>query len=150
MSRQDQYRVNVSYTDAAGKTVKIDESFDKVSGGAVDSEETKYKPGGMQPQISLGGSINVDNVTVSRLYRLDRDLDVVADLKSRVGKGTVTVTKQQLNVDGEDVGTPIVWTGKLKRISFPDMDSESSAAGLFEIEVSTAGVPSGPGSKTPA
>lgn len=150
MSRQDQYDIAVTYTDAAGTVIKIGDSFDKLTGGAVDSEETKYKPGGMQPQISLGGSITNENVTVSRLFRAERDQDVAAQLKSRVGKGDVTVNKTLLTVDGEPAGAPLVYKGKLKRIGFPEADSESSAAALFEIEISVAGPPTGPSSTLPA
>lgn len=141
MSRLDQYDISVTID-----TTTIPDSFDKMTGGAVDSEETKYKPGGMQPQISLGGSVTTDNVVVSRLFRQDRDLDVVNTLKGRVGKGDVVVKKQQLNVDGEPVGGALTYKGKLKRIGFPEPDSESSSAGLFEIEVSVAGIPTGPSS----
>lgn len=139
MSRLDQYDISVTVDNWA-----IPDSFDKLTGGAVDSEETKYKPGGMQPQISLGGSVTTDNVVVSRLYRLDRDIDIVNTLKGRVGKGNVIVKKQSLTVDGDAAGTPEVYQGKLKRIGFPEPDSESSSAALFEIEVSSAGIPTGP------
>lgn len=139
MSRLDQYDISVTVD-----STPIKDSFDKQTGGAVDSEETKYKPGGMQPQISLGGSVITDNVVISRLYRLERDLDICNWLKGRVGKGQVVVKKQSLDVDGVPFGKPLVYAGKLKRIHFPEPDSESSAAGLFEIEVSTAGIPTGP------
>src|SRR4051812_42665853 len=100
MSRLDQYDISVTVDNWV-----IPDSFDKLTGGAVDSEETKYKPGGMQPQISLGGSVTTDNVVVSRLFRLDRDIDVVNTLKGRVGKGDVTVKKRQLDVDGNPAGS---------------------------------------------
>ena len=139
MSRLDQYDISVTVDN-----ITIPDSFDKMTGGAVDSEETKYKPGGMQPQVSLGGSVTTDNVVVSRLFRLERDIDIVNTLKGRVGKGNVTVKKQSLTVDGEPKGTPLTYNGKLKRIGFPEPDSESSGAALFEIEVSSAGIPVGP------
>jgi hypothetical protein len=50
MSRLDQYNVTVSLDGTPLGT------FDKMTGGEIDSEETKYKPGGMAPQVSLGGS----------------------------------------------------------------------------------------------
>lgn len=133
MSRLDQYDITVTL-DRTSLGV-----FDKLSGGNIDSEETKYKPGGMTPQVSLGGSQTVSNITVQRLYRLDRDLALVPTLKSRVGKGQVVVSKQSLDVDGHPFGAPTVYQGVLKQLTFPDPDSESSAAALLQLEISTVG-----------
>jgi hypothetical protein len=134
MSRLDQYSVTVSLD---GNSLGV---FDKMTGGEIDSEETKYKPGAMGPQVSLGGSVTVNNVTVSRLYRLDRDKAIEATLKSRVGKGQVKVTKQSLDVDGNAFGTPLVYSGTFKQLTFPEPDSESSAAALVALEISSATV----------
>jgi hypothetical protein len=79
-------------------------------------------------------------VTVSRLYRLDRDLALVPFIKSRVGKGVVTVSKQSLDVDGNPYGTPLVYRGTLKQVTFPEPDSESSSPALLALEVSSATV----------
>lgn len=133
MSRQDQHSITVSVDD---RDLGV---WDKRSGGAVDSEETKYRPGGLASTISLGGSVTVDNVTLQRLYDLGRDHALMPWLRSRVGKGQVTVTDQPLDVDGNAFGRPDVYTGVLKRVTPPDADSESSDAALVEIEVSTSG-----------
>lgn len=134
MSRLDQYNVTVSVDGTALGT------FDKMTGGELDSEETKYKPGGMVPQVSLGGSKTVNNVTVSRLFRLDRDLGLLPLLKSRVGKGVVYASKMSLDVDGNPYGTPLVYNGTLKQVKFPEPDSESSSAAMIELEISSATV----------
>jgi hypothetical protein len=133
MSRQDQYNVTVTVggTDLG--------TFDKMSGGAMDSEESKYHPGGMAPQISLGGRTMVDNITVSRLYKLDRDRQLIPALLAGVGKAEVTCNKQSLDINGHSFGSPITYTGILKRVGFPDVDSESNDAALFELEVTTDG-----------
>lgn len=133
MSRLDQYDITVSLD---GQPLGI---FDKMTGGDIDSEEVKYKPGAMQPQISLGGSVTVNNVTVERLFRQDRDLPLVPTIKARVGKGRVVVTKQSLDVDGNPFGSPLVYQGILKHLTFPEPDSESNAAALIQLEVSSAG-----------
>lgn len=134
MSRLDQYSVTVTLD---GSPLGV---FDKMTGGEIDSEETKYKPGAMAPQVSLGGSVTVNNVMVSRLFRLNRDPALLPALKSRVGKGTVRVSKQSLDVDGNPFGTPLVYTGILKQLTFPEPDSESSSAALLALEVSSATV----------
>ena len=133
MSRLNQYAVSVSIDGVALGV------FDKLAGGGFDSEETKFKPGGMAPEISLGGSRTTGNITVSRLFRLDRDLPLVPMLKSKVGTGQVTVSKQSLDVNRNPYGNPDVYTGTLKAFNPPEPDSESNSAALFALEVSSNG-----------
>jgi hypothetical protein len=132
MSRVDQYDVSVTINGNNTGT------WDKMTGGNIDSTETKYKPGGMGPQISLGGTVEVTNIVVTRLYVLARDHPLVPYLKGGVGKATVVVIKQPLDVDGNKFGKPIVYQGKLKQLTLPEPDSEGTGASLVELEVSTA------------
>jgi hypothetical protein len=134
MSRQDQYRVVVTIDDENTGV------WDKVSGFETDSSETKYKPGGLAPEVPLGGSVSVSNGTVSRLYDLQRDHQSVKRWLGKVGKADVIVNKQPLDIDGNIFGDPLVYTGKLKMVSPPEVDSESSDAALLEIEVSSAAI----------
>lgn len=132
--RVDQFAVSVTIDD---RPLGI---FDVFDGGETDSEETKYKPGGMQPQKSLGGSTTTENVTLRRLYDKDRgDPDLVRWLRTRAGKGRSVVAKQPLDVDGNPFGKADVYTGTLKRVAAPGHDSEDSGPALFELEVSTEG-----------
>lgn len=131
--RTDQFAVSVTVDD---QPLGVFDTFD---GGETSAEETKYKPGGMQPQKSLGGSATTENVTVARLYELARDHDLVRWLRSRVGKANVTASKQPLDVDGNPQGKPDVFTGKLQRVTAPAHDSEDTGAARFEIEISTEG-----------
>lgn len=142
MSREDQYNVTVAVSrNIAGAVATMQlGTFDKMSGGEVDSEESKYRPGGMAEQISLGGYVNVGNVTVSRLYDLVRDYPNVGWILNGVGNADVTVTKQSLDVDGNTYGKPLVYSGKLKTWTPPDHDSMSADPALFEFEISSARV----------
>lgn len=124
-------------------TVNVDGTplgvFDTIEGGGVDSDETKYRPGGMAPQISLGGFQTVDNVTVGRLYELARDHDLVRWLLGRSGKGRVTVTKQFLDTDGNPYGKPYIYTGTLKTVTPPHGDSNSNDASVWTMVISSEG-----------
>lgn len=133
MSRQDQYAVSMTVD---GTPLGV---YDKLTGGEIDSEETKYKPGGMGSAVSLGGSVEVGNLTISRLYVLNRDHDNIHWLLSRAGKGQVVVNRQPLDVDGNAYGRPLVYTGTLKTVTPPEVDSESSDAALLECEITPAG-----------
>lgn len=132
MSREDQFSVSVV---VGGRSLGV---FDKKTGGEVDSDELKYRPGAMSQQVSLGGFVNVGNVTVSRLFDLSRDLPDVPFLNNRVGKADISAVVQHLDVDGNPFGKPYTYSGKFKQYKLPDHDSMSSAAALFEIEISSA------------
>jgi hypothetical protein len=114
-------------------------TFDVLTGGETDTDELVYKPGGMAPAVSLGGSTSVGAVVVSRLYQLDRDHLKIHWLLSRVGIGDVVINKQPLDVDGNAFGKPLVYRGKLKRVTPPEVDSTSTDAATLELEVTPAG-----------
>jgi hypothetical protein len=138
MSRQDQFNITVSVA-YGGRTEDL-KTFDTFDGGEIDSEEAKYYPGGMAQAISLGGRKSVGNVTVGRLYDLARDHPLMGWLAGGVGKADVTVTKTSLNVDGEAQANSLVYAGKLKALTPPTHDSESSDAATWEMEISSATV----------
>jgi hypothetical protein len=137
-TRKDTYTVMVSVDNTPLKAGV----FDKMTGGDLDSDEFKYYPGGMVDPISLGGKVNPSNVVVSRIYRLQRDHDMVQKLYQAVGKETGTITRQPMDIEGNVYdGSPIVWTGTLKRVTVPEVDSESSDPGMLELEFTPYGVP---------
>lgn len=140
-TRQDTYLLNVQIRNPVSGTMVNYGKWDKMTGGEVDSDETKYYEGGMVPPTSLGGRKTVGNITVSRLYRLGRDHDVVQKIFDAVGKSDMIVTKQPLDLDGNVYGRPIVYKGTLKRCTPPEVDSESSSAGLLELEMTVEGFP---------
>lgn len=114
--------------------------WDQQGGGEIDSEETTYRPGGMAPRISLGGSTTVGNVTLTRLCDRGRDWDLLRRLAStRVGKAECIVAKQPLDTDGNPWGRPLVYRGKLKTVTPPETDSNSSDAATWEITVTPEG-----------
>lgn len=133
MSRQNEYAVTVTI-DGIDYGV-----YDKLSGGEVDSEELTYSPGAMAPKISLGGIPTVGQVVISRLYVLERDHLTVHTLMQAVGKADAVIKKQPLDSDRNAFGRPLTYSGKLKRVSPPEHDSESTDAALIEIEITPAG-----------
>lgn len=129
--RNDQYANTVTVD---GEPLGV---FDTLSGGEADSEETLYNPGGMAPAVSLGGRKTVSAVTLGRLYRLERDHDIVRALLPKRGKARVSVSRQPLDVDGNPFGSPFVYTGTLKTVTLPDTDSEDSGASIWSMTITT-------------
>lgn len=134
-ARQDTWRIIMHLN---GNSFGV---WDKKSGGEVDSDDTKYYPGGMAPPISLGGRVTPGNVTLSRIFDRKDDGGKINTLLAAAGKGTVVISQRVLDQDGNPYGSPIIYNGKLKRVSVPDVDSESSTAAMIEIEVSIANPP---------
>lgn len=142
-TRQDTYNVTVTvYRADDPGAVLIKGTWDVFEGGEIDSEETRYNPGGMEDPVSLGGRRMVGNVTVRRLYRLGRDHQAIQGLINGVGRSRMTVGKQPLDIDGNIFGRPIVYNGTLKRCTPPTHDSNSSEAGTIELEMVVDGFPS--------
>lgn len=134
MARQDQYNVTVSI-DGLGNLG----TFDKFAGGEIDSDEQTYNPGAMAPPVSLGGSITMGDVTVSRLYVLERDHVIMHKLLSLVGVANITAAKQPLDINKVPFGRPLVYTGVVKTVTPPDHDSTSSDPALFDIVFTPSG-----------
>jgi hypothetical protein len=133
--RKDQHRVTV-VVDGVKLGV-----FDVLTGGETDSDELKYRPGGMAPVISLGGVVTVGQLIVSRLYKLQRDHLRIHWLLGRVGKGQVVVSKAVLDPDGNAFGKPLVTKGVLKRVTPPEVDSNATGdAAVIELEITPEGV----------
>lgn len=144
-AREDTYDVTVTVkgAGAAGGDLSLG-TFDTMSGGNVEADDSKYRPGGLAAEISLGGLRTVENVTVGRIYDLASDHASIVNLANRVGAAQVIVSKQPLDRSGVKYGSPIVYTGTLVRVGFPDVDSQSSDASMWELEVSTLAPVVGP------
>jgi hypothetical protein len=133
MARRDQYDTTVVID---GRNLG---TFDTLTGGETDTDELTYRPGGMGPVVSLGGLTTIGQVVVGRLYRLERDHVLVHWLMGRVGKGEAVVSKQPLDPDGNAWGKPLTYRGVLKRVTPPEVDSNSTEAATIELEVTPRG-----------
>lgn len=138
MLRENLYHVRVKIEGTDGKTWS--HVFDKFDGGDTTAKDTKYRPAnGLKTQRSLGAASEVSDVKVTCLY--DENVNAKEHwLQSQVGAATAHVHKQPLDGNGAPFGTPSVYSGTLDGITPPKTDSESDAAALFELDVSTVTV----------
>src|SRR4051812_35214182 len=88
--RQDTWILRV-YLDSTYMGV-----WDKRTGGALDSDDVTYYPGGMDRRVSLGGRNTTDNIVLQRLYDREDDHAKIAQWLSRNGTGTVVVEQRPL------------------------------------------------------
>lgn len=135
-TREDMWAVTVEVDGLGDLGV-----FDKRTGGDVDSDEQKYRPGAMAQPVSLGGAITMSNVVLERNYVLERDHPFVHQLLGLVGVAEIHCSAQPLDYNKVPFGRPIVESGKIKNVAWPDHDSTSSNPGMLHIEfVPTGGV----------
>lgn len=135
MGTKNQYRITLNID---GRDCGV---WDKKTGGDADSSETKYKPGGMAPEETFGGDVEVSNVMLTRVKKRQGrdDIDLIKFLFSRRGRGRATIVEQPLDVDKNAYGVPTTYTGILKKVSGADVDSNSNEADTYELEISTNG-----------
>lgn len=118
-------------------TVTIDDeswgTFDTRSGGESSAEGTKHRPGGMGSEKTYPAPRTTGDVTVSRVYERERDIDRVRQARARAGRARMSITEQPLDDDGVPWGTPTVWTGRLMTVTTGDVDSTSGEPRMFEL-----------------
>lgn len=108
------------------------------SGGQIEAEETKYRPGSMEPQKSLGGPVGVENITIRKLF--DPQMRALFHaLANMCGKATMTVTSQPLDADGNPEGRPQIYSGILTRVTPPESNANANDAAEMELEMSADG-----------
>jgi hypothetical protein len=129
--RNDRFKVTVSVTGVAMDT----DPFDAQTGGDTDSTETKYRPGGMAPEVSLGGAVSTANIVITRNFALGRDDVLMAPLRNAAGKKQASCTVQPLDGDGNSFGTPWTFSGVLQRVRGPQPDSMSQDPAMLELEI---------------
>lgn len=117
--------------------------WDEKTGGEVDSNQTAFNPGGMARPYSLGGTKTIANLVLRRNYRLGRDHPASQQLIDFASKAKVRAVGQPLDHDGLAWGTPFTYNGTLKRVAFPDHNSQASDASMVEIEIVIDGYPTG-------
>lgn len=135
--RQDQW-ANTLSVNVGGKVTSLG-VWDTLSGGDVAFSETKYSPGGMQPQKSLGGTKSVNNITLGRLLDTDDtdDWSTIRLLMQLTEEADCTVSRQPLGTDKRPFGTPLVYTGKMIAVAPGDTDSNAEGAQVWTVTVST-------------
>ena len=133
--REDTHLIVATIWDPqTGRPVDLG-TFDTLGGGEGDSEEGKYRPGGMAPEFSIGGVKTIGNLTIGRYLDRARDWPMLPWLYARVGAARMSVSVTPLDFAGARAGAPVTWQGTLKQVTMPDLDSTASDAAIMELEM---------------
>ena len=132
--RTDQASIGVS---VQGVTLPT-ESWALMEGGDNVSEEATAFPGGMKPQLALGGYPKRGPLTISIPWA-DNLIGLYKALDARVGISKVTASYQPLNANKEPLGAPITYTGVLTSAVRPNYKAGTSEEAHLQITVATDG-----------
>lgn len=116
--------------------------WDSLEGGDVATESTTYRAGGMAAAEPLVGTPVTNEITITRGYRPDRDMDAEQRLLSRVGRWCI-VGRQVLDEYGiaPTSGGLLVYDGIISRIDTPKHDSMGNAVTRLSVTVTVRGLP---------
>ena len=93
-TRRDTNRVECIVYRRGSDTIPMYKAvMDKMTGGEVSAESLKYRPGGMEDPISLGGTRSSGNITVSKIYRLGNEHIAIDALMEGVGRSKMKVSR---------------------------------------------------------
>ncbi|WP_156759560.1 hypothetical protein [Microbacterium karelineae] len=109
--------------------------WDTRSGGESTAAVNKYRPGGSKKQVVDAGRPDISDLTVTRRWVVDRDVNVEKRLRNRVGVGVVKVTEQPTDVDGVRYGKARTWKGRVSSVSSGDVDSNSDDVRMITLTI---------------
>lgn len=128
-------------TTLSGGPFEVEGTWAQQSGGNKTAEARRYREGGSPSEEVAGGPSTRDDMTLSRPFKRDRDLDLALKLDRAVGSARFTVTKQPLGDDFEAYGKPIVFADALLiGCNWPDGDADGGDdTARIEITVAVSG-----------
>lgn len=128
--RSDQAAIHVSVAGVPLDNVV----WDTFEGGDNAAEDVSYLPGGMAPQINLGGLPKRSDIKVTRIWS-DALVRAYKQLDQAVGRSTATVTYTVLDAAGASTGEQVTYTGVLKMVTRPNYESNTSKEAMLELTI---------------
>lgn len=110
-------------------------TFDTKTGGAAMAKGNKHRPGGMGVEKSYVSLPSYSDMKLTRVYELARDHELARRLYGRSGVASASVTEQPLDANGVPYGNPIVYSGRFLGINPGDVDSNSEAPKMLEVDL---------------
>ncbi len=126
---------NVSEGKFLIKVEGITGYFTTLTGGQTTVANSKVFNGGDEYAAVVTGNKEVENITVSRPYKPERDAQYLVDLRARIPGFKSNVSKQPLDEGGFSIGKPTVYpAAELIRVTDPDANWSSGNPAMMELE----------------
>lgn len=111
-------------------------SWATYSGGKLQANDTKTRPGGMGKEVSVGGPASRDDITMT-IQLTDMDVAWAKQLENTVGSGNAKAAIHYLMPDRTLVdGGDFTRTGKVKSVEIPHGDHQSGNVGMLTVVIS--------------
>jgi hypothetical protein len=133
--RSDQALITVTITPSIGLDLG---SWDVFEGGDNTVDDLTVLPGGMAPQVALGGIPKRSPVTVKRLWS-SALIPIFKALDAQAGQAAVTVGYTVLSTSKEPAYPAVSYTGILGTVTRPNYDAMKSEAAYLQISVALNG-----------
>jgi hypothetical protein len=133
MKRKDTWLVNLSVAGVGDVGVAR-----KADGFDIESEEVKVRPGGMAPEVSLGGKRSRNAATLTFWNNEQREAQTPALERAAGagdGAGACVITRQPLDGDGNPNGKVRTYTGTLRNVKPVEYDEDSNDPAELEVEI---------------
>lgn len=128
--RSDQAQISVTVEGVAIDNV----SWDSMEGGENEVEGLDILPGGMAPQIALGGIPKRKPVTIQRVWS-DTLIGVYKALDAVAGNAAVTASYTVLGTNKKPAFSPITYTGVLGTVTRPNYKAGTSEEAFLQLMV---------------
>ena len=116
--------------------------WDTFEGGGIRAPSRTYRPGGSQAAVLTVGFSTVEDITLTRGYRVSRDPLVERDLMKAIGQ-PCTVTKVMLDASKSTLpDTQRVFSGRLLSVSTPRARSDGGdEVAMLAVTIGVEGDP---------
>lgn len=131
--RSDQAAIHLTVNGVSLDTT----SWDSMEGGDNVAEETEHFPGGMRPQVPLGGQPKRSPLTVERKWS-DVLIGIYKQLDESVN-AEATASYVQLDLTGAATGEVITYTGLLSSTTRPNYKAGTSEDAMLKVTLSLNG-----------
>lgn len=132
--RSDQAVINLTVSGITLDTA----SWDSMEGGEPVAESVDVYPGGMAPQVALGGLPKWSELTIERLWS-DVLIAQFKALSSVAGFAPITASYVVLEANKTPSGTTITYTGVLKSVMRPGYKASESKEAFLQVKCDVNG-----------
>jgi hypothetical protein len=102
-------------------------------GGALEADDQKTRPGGMERQVAIGGPTSRADVTVTTQFT-DGIAAIAKHFEDRSGRGTLDIKVTYMDMDGHPVsGHRFTRSGIVKSVQIPDVDVNSGEVAFLTV-----------------
>jgi hypothetical protein len=138
--RSDQFSIGLTAEGLEEGKQTDNIPWDSCEGGDQTVEGQTYLPGGMKPQVSLGGIPKRSPLTLKRIWSTEL-LPIFKALDSGAGQCPCTVTITTLGANRKAVeGAPVItYTGTLGTVTRPNYGSETPDKAFLQVMIDANG-----------